>query len=212
MSAAHAKVPAVPPSPLSLDPARHLRSFDGPLWRLFGTIGAHPQLWDQLRHFGPLNTMRFDPHPAPKQHHPDVGVMYTASRSTTALAEVFQRTRVINRSARGMTLASWRPTRTLTLLDLTSNWPVVNSASAAIMMAAKRNTRAWAHAIHAQFRSTVDGLYHFSSIDSQPMVTLFTRAEDSFPAFPAFLGRLDAPNCNLIVAEAHLRLGYDVSS
>lgn len=208
MSAAHAKVPATPPARLVLNPGEHLVQFQQPLWRVFRTKGAHPQSWDELRHFGPINTMRFDPHPDPKQHHPDHGVMYAATKSSTAIGEVYQRHRAINRKMGGNTIVSWTPTRELTLLDLTSNWPVLNGTSAAIMMAPKRNTRAWARAIHEHLGSDIDGLYHVSSINFQPMITLFTRAEDSFPEFPSFHARLDAPNCNMIVARASQHLGY----
>ena len=211
MSPAAAKVPAAPPAPLILDPAAHITPYDGTLWRVYATRGAHPQAWNELRHFGPIESMRFDPHPAPPRQHPDHGVMYTAVESHTALGEVFQRTRVINRRARVNTLVAWRPTRELQLLDLTSDWPVVNGASASIMMAAKRHTRTWANAIHDQLGADIDGLSHVSSINLGPMVTLFTRAADSFPEFPLVHTRLDSASANVYLAKAVKRLAYRVT-
>ncbi|MFJ4998525.1 RES domain-containing protein [Microbacterium sp. NPDC088619] len=210
MSRANAKVPATPPATLTLDASEHLKTYDGVLWRVFATRGAHPQAWDELRHFGPVETMRFDPHPEPQQHHAKYGVMYTAGRSTTALGEVFQRRRLINRHARGSTLAAWRPTRELKLLDLTSNWPVVNGTTASIQMGPKRYTRTWANAIHDQLGADIDGLYHMSSIDFGPMVTLFTRAEDSFPLLPLVHTRLDSSSANIYLAKAARKLGYRI--
>ncbi|MCV0336377.1 RES family NAD+ phosphorylase [Microbacterium sp.] len=209
MSPRYAKIPAKPRAPLTLD-SSHLKQYQGVLWRIFGTKGAHPQVWDQMRHVGPIATMRFDPHPPPKREHDDYSVMYTALNSHTAFGEVFQGRRVVSRTARGNTLAGWIPTRELTLLDLSGDWPVVNGTTAAIQMGAKRHTRNWAHEIHEQLGDQVDGLYHLSSINSAPMITLFTPAADSFPALPSVHTRLDSPGANVYLTKAIKRLNYRV--
>lgn len=198
------KVPATPPSSLELDPDQHLVTFQEPLWRIFRTEGPHALGWNQLRHFGPLPDMRFDPHPPPPANHSGSGVMYTATRSRTALAEVYQEERNIMRSAGGATFASWTPSRPLTLLDLTSNWPVRNGAAAAMMMDNKEHTQAWALAIDQAFGADIDGLYHQSSITNEPLVTLFSRTEriPAFPARPRFRALLSDSSADPIIDAA----------
>ncbi|MCI9889348.1 RES family NAD+ phosphorylase [Micrococcales bacterium 31B] len=204
------KVPAAPPPHLTTDWNRHIRDFRGPLWRAYATGGAHPQAWNSLRHFGPAPGMRFDPHPLPQGHHDHVGVMYTATLPTTSLAEVFQSSRVIERSLDARAMVSWRPTRTLKLLVLTTNWPVLNGSAAAMMMDAKHNTQPWARAIHEHLRNDIDGLYHLSSLTSQPLVTLFSGAvsNPSFPARPDFNVLLAARAADIIIDQATRDLGY----
>ena len=76
-------------------------------------------------------------------------------------------------------------------------------------MAAKRNTRAWARAVNEQFPD-LDGMYHLSSIDGLPMVTLFSHAEgySSFPARPAFHAALTDPAADILIKQATHDLGY----
>ncbi|MCY1718604.1 RES domain-containing protein [Microbacterium sp. SL62] len=210
MTPARAKVPEYPPAPLTLN-SSHIRSFHGLLWRIYNTKGRYPQRWDEMRHHGPVGRMRFDPHPSPMGFHPDHSVMYSALKSDTAFAEVFYQKANINRRLNGATLVSWLPTRELQLLDLTTTWPVQNGASATLMMGAKKHTRNWAHEIHQQLGSQIDGLYHLSSITSEPMVTLFTRAEDSFPGYPSVQTRLDDAGANMYVARAAKRFEYRVT-
>lgn len=208
------KVPAIPPANLQVDFASNdVRAFESTLWRVFATKGGHALGWDELRHFGPLPDMRFDPHPTPVSKHPEIGVMYATTRPHTAIGEVFQSTRVIDRAANGRTLVSWKPTRPLTLLDLTSKFLVRNKAAAAVMMMAdKQITRAWAKAIYDQVGTKIDGLWHLSSIDSEPMVTLFSRVEvdPAFPARPASLDALDAATADVHVFLAAQNLSYGV--
>jgi hypothetical protein len=205
----------------------HLRLFDAPLWRVFRTEGPHALEWNELRHFGPVPGMRFDPHPAAvgaaavrdpdpampaAAMHPDCGVMYAAAQPVTALAEVYQRTRVIDRGMGGATIVAWQPARALRLLDLTGDWPVLNGAAAALMMAVTPATQVWARAIVERLGDEIDGLYHQSSIDNRPVVTLFSRVE-RVPAFPprlSFRARLDDALADEVVLQAAMRLGYGV--
>lgn len=203
------KVPATPPAAFVVDPG-HIRTFEGSLWRVFRTEGAHALGWNELRQYGPVPGMRFDPHPPPAGRHPGVGVMYTSTRPVTAIGEAYQATRVIDRRMGGATIASWVPSRPLVLLDLTSNWPVLNGAAAAMMMDDKASTQAWARAIFERHGDVLDGLYHQSAINAEPLVTLFSRAE-RVPAFPArvrFSARLSDATADEIVAQAVRRLGY----
>lgn len=207
------KVPAVPPATFDVRGRDDVRPFRDPLWRVFRTTGRHPVRWNELRRFGPVPGMRFDPHPPPARLHRDIGVLYAATRPVTAFAEVFESTRVIDRRAGGATIASWTPTRTLELLDLTSKWPVRNGAAASLqMMDEKSVTQAWARRIFEQLGHSVDGLHHLSSVTNEPVVTLFPRVEavHAFPVRPDFVTMLDAPAADVLVAQAVARLGYGV--
>ncbi|MBC7593061.1 MAG: RES family NAD+ phosphorylase [Kineosporiaceae bacterium] len=206
------KVPATPPSEFTTNPS-HLRSFNGRLWRVYRTVGAHAVNWDELRHFGPVAGMRFDPHPLPQSVNPEIGVMYTATDMVTALGEVYQNGREITRAVGGATLVAWDPSRVLTLLDLTTTWPVLNGAAASIMMDDKEHTQAWAHAIHDRARLILDGLYHRSSITNRPMVTLFSRTErhPAFPPRPQFRALLTDSAADPLVSFAAKELSFKVS-
>ncbi|TFB76661.1 hypothetical protein E3O21_10935 [Cryobacterium flavum] len=97
------------------------------------------------------------------------------------------------------------------LLDLTSNWPVVNgAAAAAMMMNDKASTQAWARAICERHGDVLDGLYHQSTINNEPLVTLFSRTErvSAFPARVRFSARLSDATADEIVAQATKNLGY----
>ena len=204
------KVPAFPPDTFILDPTSHVRTLSGSLWRVFRTEGAHSLAWNELRHYGPIPNMRFDPQPPPTGTYLDIGVMYAATRPVTALGEVYQATRVIDRSMGGATIASWIPSRPLVLLDLTSNWPVVNGAAAAMMMNEKASTQAWARAICERHGDVLDGLYHQSTINNEPLVTLISRTErvSAFPDRVRFSARLSDATADEIVAQATKNLGY----
>lgn len=154
--------------------------------------------------------MRFDPHPPPTGMHADSGVMYAATSPHTALGEVYQATRLIDRSVGGATIVAWVPSRPLVLLDLTTNWPVLNGAAASMMMDDKHTTQAWARAIDERHGKDFDGLYHRSSINNEPLVTLFRRARQvaSFPPRVSFSALLSDTLADELVAQAKKRLGY----
>jgi hypothetical protein len=200
-----AKNPQTPPDPLVTEP-RDIVSFDEPLWRVRRRVGAHPLAWNELREFGPLKVMRWDPHPQPPAVHPGVGVSYASPDLSTVLAEVFQKRRAIRRTS-SHELVGWRPTRTLRLLDVTGRWLIKNGASASLAHGAKRATRAWARQVHLQLPD-VDGLMAVSTWTGAPMVVLFIPATDSFPARPALALALDDAAADKYVVPAAARLGW----
>lgn len=221
------KVPAQPPHSFTTE-ARHLRTLgtDIILWRIYRTAGLHALPWDALRHYGPVRGQRWDPHEpfrgvgvdagiafGPEASvDPDSSVLYAATDPTTAFGEVYQARRIIARSEGGPALVAWQPARPLVFLDLTTNWPVLNGASAAIMMGDKRATQAWARAIHLRLGGRIDGLYAQSSITNEPVVTLFNRAETqpSFPRRPRFHALIADSTADPIVQHASDQLGYGV--
>ena len=56
----------------------------------------------------------------------------------------------------------------------------------------------------------IDGLYHQSSINNEPLVTLFRRATfiTAFPKRPSFYALLDDASADVIIYEAVRKLGY----
>ncbi|ROQ64429.1 RES domain-containing protein [Rathayibacter sp. PhB152] len=204
------KVPLTPPRTFVTDPS-HLREYSGPLWRLYRSAGAHVGTWDALRHHGPVPGMRFDPHPPPPGHHPTVGVLYAAADAVTAIGETYQRRRVVDRVQNAPRLVGWRPSRPLTLLDLTGEWPVRNGAAASLQMGPKRATQAWARAIEERLRS-IDGLWHLSAITGNPIATLFSRVErkPAFPPRPSLHTALSDVTADAVVLHAARRLGFAV--
>jgi hypothetical protein len=171
-----------PPSPgeLQFQPEFfHLVTTGVVLWRVHRTSGAHIVAWNQLRYWGPASMMRFDPH-EPPPHMQDRGVSYAALDVPTALAEVFQRSRVVNTRRGAPYPTGWAPGRPVTMLDRTDPWPIRSGASDVINSGRREYCRAWARAIHSA-RPEFDGLWHRSAMTGREAVTLFTHAADSFP-------------------------------
>lgn len=121
---------------------------DAVLWRVFRTTGPHTSPWNALRTFGPISTCRFDPHPdGPPRHHPGVRVMYTAASLPTAVAEVFQTTRVVDGRHGAPAAVAFRLNRPVQLLDLSGGWPLRAGAAHVINTGRRAAARSWASAI-----------------------------------------------------------------
>lgn len=201
----------LPPEPAELEvAAEHLPVVptETVLWRVHRTSGEHVVAWNRLRYWGPASTMRFDPQEPP----PDVqqrGVSYAALSSPTAIAEIFQRTRVINTRRGTPYLTAWSPARPVALLDLTGTWPIRAGASHVINTGRRDHCRAWARAIHTA-RPDLDGLWHHSPMTGGDAVTLFTHAADSFPNRPMLSLPLDHPGLRGHLLAAASQIGYRV--
>ena len=201
----------VPLPPVDLEfPAEHLRVLpvNAVLWRVHRTSGDHVVPWNQLRYWGPATAMRFDPHEPPPRVQ-DRGVCYAALSVPTALAEVYQRTRVINTRRGTPYLTAWSPARALTLLDFSGSWPIQSGASYAINTGRRDHCRAWARAIHAA-RPDLDGLWHHSSMTGGDTATLFTHATDTFPDRPVLSLPLDHPGLRGHLLAAAAQIAYRV--
>jgi len=201
----------LPPDPGELQfPSEHDRMLDTAtvLWRVHRTSGEHVVPWNRLRYWGPGVTMRFDPH-EPPPHAQSRGVSYAALSVPTALAEVFQRTRVINTRRGAPYLTAWSPARPLTLLDLTGAWPIQAGASYAINTGRRDYCRAWARAIHSM-RPDLDGLWQHSSLTGADAVTLFTHSADSFPDRPLLSLPLNHPGFRGHLLAATTEIAYRV--
>lgn len=200
------KLPLPPPTEQLRYQPQHRHELDAEtvLWRVHRTSGEHVVPWNRLRYWGPSATMRFDPHEPPSRTQ-DRGVSYTALTVPTALAEVFQQTRVLNSRRGAPYLTAWSPTRALRLLDLTGTWPIQAGASHVINTGRRDYCRAWARAIHTAWPE-LDGLWHHSAMTGGDAVTLFTHAGDSFPARPMLSLPLDHPGLrgHVLAAAAQL--------
>jgi hypothetical protein len=166
--------------------------------------------WHQLRHFGPTPT-RFDPHPPPPATHADFAVLYAAADVDTALAEVFQRGRVIEPAApNGPYLTVWEAVRALRLLDLRDTWPIRQGASHAINTGPHPVCRRWAHAI-AVHPQAVDGILYTSSMTGRDATALFLPAADSFPPHPELSLPLTDPGLIGALEAAAERINYAIT-
>ncbi|OMH23552.1 hypothetical protein BKD30_11550 [Tersicoccus phoenicis] len=177
---------------------------DRPLIRIHRSAGAHP--WNALREFGPL-TARWDPHPEPVGEHPGFGVMYTAGDIATAVAEVFQDRGTVDWFTGSPALTSWRPSRTLRLLDLTGDWLTRHGASTSLAQGPHAKCRAWARAIVEQ-HPELDGQLTSSTMTGGACVTLWTPSADAFPPYPDHSLPLHHPAAADVVRIAARRLGY----
>lgn len=190
-----------------------------PLWRIHRTGGLHPSLWNELRTYGPISSLRWEPHPSPALDHTAAGspfpglapaVSYAASNPETTFAEVFQGRRIIELSP-DRTLSAWVPASGLELLDLIDSDFAVRNGAAHMLPAAPRNTcRAWARAIFAQYGNQISGLLVPSTITGDPVVVLFPLASHHFPAAPALSRPLDHVDVAGLAQRAGRRFGWTV--
>jgi len=202
------KTPRTPPDRLTRD-ADDVIDHAGILWRIHRTAGEHVLPWNGFRTFGPLPSMRWEPHPGERPTQCAEGVLYAAGDVTTCLAEVYQDTRVIDTYAAGATLTGWQPLRPLRLLDLSGTWPLRNSASAALSAAPRAVSRRWARAIRTAWPD-IDGLSAPSTMTGRRNVVLWSPAADSLPDLPEFSRPLSTSVVWSIVHAAATEIGYRV--
>lgn len=198
------KMPRTPPAALVHDPDDVL-TVQPLLWRIHRTQGPHVLAWNELRTFGPIATMRYDPQPAASSVE---GVLYTATSLVTALAEAFQATGVVDSRSFAPQFTAWTPTRALRLLDLTGNWALRNGAAFALATAPKSTCRAWARQIRTTWPD-LDGLWAPSPMTGSTTIVLWNPARTSLPAAPDFSRPLAEPTLRAVAARlARQDLGY----
>jgi hypothetical protein len=207
------KLPSIP-DPLRLlasEPEHRDLDAAAVLWRIHRTTGEHVAPWSQLRRYGPIPWCRFDPHPpGPPRLHRDIGVLYAAADLPTALAEVFQLTRVVDRTSGAPAVSAFRLTRGVRLLDLTGTWPLRAGASHVLNTDGRRDvTQAWARGIIAAWPE-LDGLRHTSSLTGRDCVTLFGPAATALPPEPLRRWSLLDPTMSDALARATMTIGYQL--
>lgn len=182
------------------------------LWRVYFRGGPSPGVWNAMRDFGPT-TARFDHHlpdPEGKPHRQARKILYAALDGVTCLAEVFQRTRLIDRHAHDPWLVGFALERSLELLDLGGTWPTRAGASMALNSGPRPRARRWSQAIHAADPG-LHGLYYPSSMHAKrPAVVLYERAEaaGALPARPMFHRALADPALFTLLRNTAIDLGY----
>ncbi|HTY32706.1 RES family NAD+ phosphorylase [Mycobacterium sp.] len=208
MSRPKPKVPRTPPDRLTKESA-DVVDYTGVLWRIHRTNGDRVRPWNELRTYGPLATMRWDPHPGlqPASHRDSV--LYAATDLATGLAEVYQTTRLIDTHAGAPRLTAWEPTRPLQLLDVSGTWLLRNTASAALLAAPRAICRRWARAIYTTWPE-LDGLQAPSTMTGRVNVVLWSAAADSIPATPSFSRPLTQPMVWSLAQAAATGIGYGI--
>jgi RES domain len=153
------------------------------LVRIYYAGGPHPGGWKRFRAFGPTDA-RFDHHESPPAISPTRAILYAGTDFTTAVAEAFQRTRVIDVAAGEPYLAILRTSRPIRLLDLRSDWPTRAGASQELGSGCHASARNWSRAIYEDL-ITVEGIvWHSSMHHGGDAYALYERAENAFEASP----------------------------
>ena len=113
---------------------------------------------------------------------------YAAAEAVTALAEVFQATRRIDRVYQAPWLVVFKTQRSLKLLDLAGEFATAMGASMAIHSGSRGRAREWARDLYAAFPAVEGFRYTASMPAGRPAFVLNERAlrEPLFPAHPEF--------------------------
>jgi hypothetical protein len=178
------------------------------VWRVYFQGGDHPTRWHDFRAFGPTDA-RFDHHLLPKRVQ-DRKMLYGASLGPTCIAEVFQKSRTINRTRRRPWLVAFETTREVVLLDLGGAWPTRVGASQAINTGTRKRAKRWSQRIYEAFPH-IHGIYYPSSMyRSEPAIALYEHAEDALPAAPSFHKPLDDASLLIPLQNVANDVGYSI--
>lgn len=207
-----AKLPQPPPASVlaGIVADMHILPAGTLVWRVYSQGGAHPTTWGQFRAWGPAATARFDHHVPPAGLHVRE-VLYGAigaDAAATALAEVFQVTRIIDRVHGSHALAAFQTIADLNLLDLRGTWPTRAGASMALASGPRPRARQWSRAIYVAYPHA-DGLLYPSSMNrNEPCIALYERALRAMPSHPLFNRSLSDPSFQCLLKNACSSLGY----
>ena len=208
-------MPKLPnPPPVSrlreLGPDLHTLPAQTELWRVYFRGSEHSASWSTFRIFGPNANARFDHHLPPPSAQ-QRGILYAATHVATCLAEVFQKTRVIDTVHREPWLVGFATAAPVSLLDLTGAWPTVAGASMAINSGPRPRARLWSRAIYDAYPQ-VDGLWYASSMNAnRPAVALYERAQRALPPEPTVHRALADPLLQVSLRNVAADLGYSLN-
>jgi RES domain len=197
---------------IKLDPKLRTIPAGTTLARVYYSRGAHPQAWNCLRYFGPLNS-RWDHHLANAAGHPvsqKRGIYYAARDAKTCLAEVFQATRRIDRVFQAPWLVVFETAAPVVLLDLSGEFATRMGASMAIHTGGRGRARGWARDLYEGFPQFQGILYAASMHGGRQAVALNERALKAplFPAHPLFHRALADDVMVDVLKHAARDLGY----
>ncbi len=177
------------------------------LWRIYFRGGSYPTTWHDFRAFGPVATARFDHHEPPPREQ-GRAILYAATVGPICFAEVFQISRVIDRTTGAPWLVSFHLTTDLHLLDLTGLWPTYAGGSQEINSGDRGIARQWSRAIYAAFPDIQGLQYRSKMYGSMPAVALYERARRALPVQPSFHAPLASPAIFDVLDETAAHMGY----
>jgi hypothetical protein len=140
----------------------------------------------------------------------DRGVLYAAVDPVTCFAEVFQKTRVINRWHQEPWLVGFEIAAPILLLDLTGPFPTRAGASMGLMTGARSVSRNGAKGFYRAYPE-IAGLYYPSSMHmTRPAMVLTDRASTAgvIPEQPSFHRSLGDPAILSLLKNAARVVGY----
>jgi hypothetical protein len=179
------------------------------VWRVYFRGGHHPISWQAFRHVGPIDA-RFDHHTGKKPTAQNRSILYLADDPVTCLAEVFQKTRVINRWHNDPWLVGFSLNTAVNALDLTGAFTTRAAASMGLMTGARSVSRNWARGFYDAYPALA-GLYYPSSMHAnQAAIALTDRAKAAgvIPSHPGLHRALSDPALLTVVRNAARSLGY----
>jgi RES domain len=160
------------------------------LARVYYAAARYPTAWNAFRYFGPLNA-RWDHHlstAAGATMEQSRGIYYAATDAKTCLAEVFQKSRRIDRAFQSPWLSVFESAQPLRVLDLAGDFATRMGASMAIHSGCQARARSWARDLYEAFPH-IQGIRYASSMNGgAPAFALNERALRTplFPEHPLF--------------------------
>lgn len=181
------------------------------LHRIYRRGGARAALWNAFRYFGPTSA-RFDHQRPDRRGGPmpqDRGILYAATDITTAVAEVFQARRTVNRTDDSPWLVSFSLVGTLTLLNLTDTFCVRAGASMKLVSGPTLHAQRWSRGFYECFER-IQGIYYPSSLTNRPVMALYERADGVvLPEMPSFHRAIGDPLLIEPLRNVCKEIGYD---
>lgn len=178
------------------------------VWRVYRTAGQYSGTWSAFRWFGPVRTGRFDHQVPPPHEDPQRAIMYGALDPPSALAELFQDTRLIDRVHDEPWLACFELESAAALLDLRGTWPTRAGANEAISSGRRDRAQAWSREIYGAYPPLVGLVYPSTMAGGSSNVALFERASESLPAHPILNIPLGHPGLELALDRVADKFGY----
>lgn len=172
-----------------LDPSLKTLEAGTELHRIYRRGGDHPTRWNALRFFGPTGS-RFDHHLRDADGHAfeqDRGILYLSGDIPTALAEVYQVDRTVDRGEDRPWLVSFELAADVKLLDLTDTFAALAGGSMKIVCGPRVYSQNWSRGFYECYREA-QGIFYPSSLTNRPVIALSERAlpAKSFPTTPTF--------------------------
>ena len=136
--------------------------------RIYFRGGPYASTWKSLRYFGPADA-RFDHHKRDESGQPfdqEGGIIYLARDIPTALAELFQVGRLVDRHRHQPWLVSFAIACDICLLDLTGVFCLQAGGSMKLISGPKIYAQNWSRAFYACYGS--DGFNQFNGIRNFP--------------------------------------------